>query len=110
MTDFELLKLSLDIFQIVCIGGVAVYTWLANKNKANTSAINRVDERVSELSTRISSLETRIDHMPGDRHIKEIHDKINQVANAQSESSGQLSSIVRQLEMINIHLLKGNGD
>lgn len=107
MTEYENFRMIFDVIQALTIVALFVYTWISNKNKANQSAINLVDTRVSDLGNRTSSLETRMDHMPSDQHIQDIHEKINELAKCQAESLGEQKATTRQLEQINEHLLKG---
>ena len=103
MTDYQTLQLALHAVEMIGI----LFVWLSNRSKATRSAIDRVDERVSDLATRTQSLETRLDHMPSDQHIQDIHEKINEVAKGQAESLGEQKAMRRQLEQINEYLLKG---
>lgn len=108
MSDFEAYRIAYDIIQGLVLVALTIYTWVSNRTKVNTSAINRVDNRVTELAQRTQNLETRVSMMPGDKHIHDIYEKVNRVVEAQAASNGQLQAISRQLEMINQHLLKGD--
>lgn len=85
------------------------YQYVTSKSKANRSAIDRVDNRVSELTDRVRTLEGDVRHLPDHDDLGAIHEKVNLVANGMEAIRGELAAVNRTMQLINEHLLNGGG-
>ena len=106
--DVDIWRLLFDAILVVALLVQSVYVWIANRTKANRTAIEAVEEQVVELGKRFDSLSVHLDHMPNENHIRRLHDRLNVVDRTLAESIGRQDAIIRQLEIINEHLLQAS--
>ena len=99
--DYSSLQFWFDIAQTLVMIFVAIYTYMANRTKANKQAIEDMGERVSKL-------ETEVEHLPDHDDIGALHNKVNGVSDTVSTISGQLSAMNNTLSLINEHLIGRN--
>ena len=101
--DYTAAKFWMDLFQIVGIVMLGIYTWWQGKNRATQSAIDRVDERLGDEKIAISQqlmthsdrlflIEKRIESLPQDRHISELHTRINSLNREMGELGSTLEA------------------
>jgi hypothetical protein len=105
--DYSHMRFWFDLVQTCFVIGLAIYTWIVNRTKANKDAIDLVDGRVTQIQERVTLLENDVRHLPDHDDLGAIHDKVNVVANSMSSIQGELHAINRTLTLINDHLLNG---
>jgi hypothetical protein len=105
--DYSAWRFWFDVLQLIGVLFIGVYTWIVNRSKANRTAIDRVDARVSRVQDRVTLLENDVRHLPDHDDLGAIHDKVNTVASGMSHIQGELHAINRTLNLINEHLLNG---
>lgn len=105
--DYSAAKFWWDVLLGLLLLANLLYTWFTTRTKANASAINRVDSRVSEVVSRMDRLESDVRHLPGHEDLGHLHDKVNSVSQSMEGVRGELSAINRTLTLINDHLING---
>ena len=98
--DYSSLQFWFDIAQTLVMIFVAIYTYMANRTKANKQAIEDMGERVSKV-------EIQIKHLPNHDDIGALHDKVNSVNATVSNIDGQLTALNKTMTLINEHLISG---
>lgn len=98
-------KLVWDVIQTLILAVVAVYTWLLNKHQVNKDAISELKESQSDTEKKQELLEQKVDMMPSHDDLEKVHEKLNSIAKTTEKTSGTLSALTRQLDLINKHLL-----
>ena len=104
--DYRELSFWWDLIQTAILAFVAIYTYLVNRTKANSSAIKNINKDMSSMNTRVSVLETKHQHAVTDDDIAKIHERINQMSTAIAKISGEFKQANRRLEMIHQYLLE----
>jgi hypothetical protein len=126
------ISLAISIANFVLTWGVALYMYLANKNKVTNG---RIDTLTTELNTKIENLEAdmtlkiaaidddfevRMDrhgeeitglkegaeHGPTHHDLGRLHEKINQVSNKVSGIDGRLDGIGATLHQLTSEIMK----
>lgn len=104
------LALAISAANFFLTWGVALYMYLANKDKATNSRINDLQDDIDgwkdDHSERIKALETRIDGAPNHGNIGNLHEKINGVRNDVSTISGRLDGIDSTLRQLTNMILE----
>lgn len=114
--NYTAAKFWLDVGQIIAICCLGIYTWWQGKSRATQSAIERVDKNQSETSKlindrieshadRILLVEKRIESLPQDRHISELHEKMNVTNREMGELGSALKSTNSLLNVLHEHLM-----
>lgn len=105
--DYGQMRFWFDLVQTCFFIGLAIYTWIVNRTKANKSAIDMVDARVGAIQERVTLLENDVRHLPDHDDLGAIHEKVNVIAAGMGQIQGELSALNRTLALINEHLLNG---
>lgn len=105
--DYQALGFWWQVIISVLIVLNTAYTWIVNRSKVNTNAIQRVNSRVTHLSNRLGQIETDMKHLPDHKDIGDLHEKVNIVAKGMEGMQGELRALNRNLGLINEHLLNG---
>lgn len=103
--------------------GVALYMYLANKNKVTNERISSLetnmnakikkldDDVTDELigqGNRITSLEGGVEHGPTHHDLGLLHEKINDVDGQFKELRGEVRGVKNLLDTIHQHLMRGH--
>ena len=123
--ETQQLLLSLNMANFVLTWGVALYVYLANKNKVTNERINNLQTDIEiwkgSHATRIAVLETDAVHLPSHKDLSsinerihevatkdlaDIHERINSIADDVSNMSGEFKGVKNLLETIHGHLLR----
>ena len=100
------LRFVFDVVLTLALGGVALYTYLVNRTKANRVAIDRQDMRIQDLSHRVTSVERDVRHLPGHTEIAALHEKVNLISNHLSTMTGEFSGVRNTLDVIHRIMLE----
>lgn len=114
--NYTAARFIFDVIQTLFLIGVAIYTWIVNRSKANRAAIDKVSQassdatkdmkdKIDELSKKIELQEKEISHLPDHSDMARIHEKVNKTNIAVNELKGELAGINRQMTIISDHLL-----
>ncbi len=88
---------------------IAIYTWVANRDKVSRQAIERVDEDLRTVGVRVGVLEETVRHMPGKAELNTLHKRITEAREDQQATRGEIHQIGRTVQMIHEYLLhRGN--
>lgn len=106
------IALAISAANFILTWGVALYMYLANKNKVTNARINDLQEDIDEWkddhADRIARLETHIQGAPNHAHLGGLHEKVNSVRNEVSGIAGRLDGIDASLrQLTNIIMQKG---
>ena len=104
--DYAQAKFWMDALVLVGVVLNTLYTWLANRNRATRSAINRVGGKIDGLDRRMTTVEGDMRHQPSHNDLKGIYNRLDEMSKAQSRAAGELQAVAHQLNLINQHLLK----
>ena len=96
--DFDALQFSFDLFQFVLLGGIGIYTWRANRDRAQ-------QEEVEAIAQRVTVIEQDIKHMPGHDHLQALSARMEDLHRDVANISGGMEGIRRAVDLINEHLL-----
>lgn len=102
--EIQHIALAISIANFVLTWGVALYMYLANKNKVTNERINKLQEDLDEWkddhSERIAVLETRAKGVPTHDDMGGIHERITAVDLKVSAQGGKLDGIDATLRML----------
>lgn len=113
-------KFWLEALTLMGVLGNTLYTFITNRSKANTKAINQlrghIDVRTEAISERVDTIEldvrelrTDLKHLPDEDDIKRLHQRIDGVAQGVTRLEGShdanMAAINKNLDLINTHLL-----
>lgn len=108
-TDYEFL---FEVFHFAFDTAVALYVYLANKNKATNERIDRitrsVDERFGAHSDRLARLEEAAEFLPTHDDLGDLHTRINSMSDNVSSMAGEMKGMRNTLQLIQQHLMKGS--
>lgn len=107
--DYKALPFWWTVGQSVFLAGLYLYTWLSNRQKANTTAIERLRDALTEdlndLDDRVIRIETIIQHLPTHEDVGRLHTRINETNESLKHIDGKLTQIDHTTKMINEYLL-----
>lgn len=107
--SIELAKLIFQVFQFLLTGGIGIYVYTSNKNKATNDRIDvlqeNIDAKVDGHSERIAKLEAHAENSPSHDDLAGIHDKINTACSQISSLSGEFKGVHTLLNTIHRYLL-----
>lgn len=118
-----LVGLGISVANFVLTWGVALYMYLANKNKVTNERIDSLeddvtkqidklreetDQRGDDHDARINRLEVRVEEVPTHEDLSKMHEKINKVSDGVSNIGGELAGVKNLLDTIHKHLLKAH--
>lgn len=102
--DIETAKLAFQILQFLITGGIAVYVYLASKDRVTNERINGLendlDGKFDNHGERIARLETHGQNAPTHSDLGDLHNKVNTVDLKVSAQGGKLDAIDATLRMI----------
>jgi len=113
--EIQHIALAISVANFALTWGVALYMYLANKNKVTNERITKLEEqmgekiqqldddvegRLVEYGEKIARLEEGAEHGPTRHDLGLLHEKINGVNAQVSTFSGQLSGIDATLRQI----------
>lgn len=105
------IALAISAANFVLTWGVALYMYLANKNKATNSRIGELErdmgEKLEKHADRLARLEQDMHHAPTDEDIKRIHARIDDVVGVMRRLEGEFGGANRTLGLIHEFLLNG---
>ena len=108
--DYLAWRFWIDIAQVLGLIGLAVYTWFVNRTKANSQAIEvleeKSDKRFSDHHTRLSVIEKELTHVPGEPEVGRIHNRIDQVGQGVKHIEGEMKQMNATLHLIQQYLLE----
>ncbi len=96
------LQLFFDIFQFLLLGGIGLYSWRANRDRAQR-------EEVDAIAQRLTVIEQDIKHMPGHDHLQSLATRMEDLHRDVASISGGMEGIRRAVDLINEHLLNRRG-
>jgi hypothetical protein len=106
------IALAISAANFILTWGVALYMYLANKDKATNGRISELQEDIDawkdDHSERIAALEATARGAPNHSHLGGLHEKINGVKTDVSGIAGRLDGIDTSLrQLTNIIMQKG---
>ncbi|GAB2182659.1 hypothetical protein DLREEDagrD3_28820 [Denitratisoma sp. agr-D3] len=117
-----LIGLYISAANFLLTWGVALYMYLANKNKVTNERITKletdlgarvqkldedVDGRLDDYGNRITALEESDEHGPTHHDLGKLHEKVNEVDGQFKELRGEVKGIRNLLDTIHRHLMQG---
>ncbi|MDH5185206.1 MAG: DUF2730 family protein [Gammaproteobacteria bacterium] len=106
--DYNEWRFWFDIVQLVATLLIGIYVWQTNKHKANHKAIKDVDEKVIDHQERILVIENEMTHVPGDKEISRIHNRIDQVGQGVKHIEGTVQQMNTTLTLIQQSLMESD--
>ena len=107
--DLNQVKILFDIASSVVVMAVAIYVWFINRTDANKKKIEElekdIDGRLDDHAERLTGIEVSIDHLPDNKAVERIHNRIDQVAQATTRIEGILSMVQGNTQMLHQHQL-----
>lgn len=103
--SYDEAKFWIDAFNLVLVILLWIFTWWINRSKAASAEVRKAEKQRAALAGRMDLIEERIQHLPDDRDIERIHERIDDVSNQLSDMAGSMRASNRQLELINEHLI-----
>lgn len=107
--DYKALSFWWMVGQTLFVSALALYTWISNRQKANSSAIERLRDDLTsdlnELDDRVIRVETNILHLPTHEDVGRLHTRINETNESLKHIDGKLTQIDHTTKMINEYLL-----
>lgn len=104
--DYNAWQFWLTVAVVIGNIGVLIYTWVSNRNKAQTKDIKEIKEDVQDVETRVTKLEAgSISH--GD--LSKVYDRINDVGKGVSKLEGSINGLQESVGLIHQHLLDSGG-
>lgn len=107
LDDYQKYRVVMDILQLLMLASVTVYTWIVNRTKANTAAIDEVKTEQRRVANKVDLLENDIAHLPNHGDLEKLHEKVNSVANTLKTVEGELAGVNRNLSLIMDALMRG---
>lgn len=104
--DYETWRIGYDVVVLTTVAANFVYTWVANRTKANRAAIDRVDHHLGEVVRRVDRLESRADAAPTHDDLAVLHERINDLAGAVRELTGVMGAVRRSIDRVETYLLE----
>lgn len=105
------IALAISAGNFVLTWGVALYMYLANKNKATNSRISELetdlDAKLDAHADRLARLEQDVRHGPQHVDLKRVHARIDELTGAIKRMEGEFGGANRTLSLIHEFLLKG---
>lgn len=117
------ISLGITASNFVLTWGLALYMYLANKNKVTNERISSLEtnmnakiqkldddvtEELTEQGNRITSLEGGVEHGPTHHDLGLLHEKINDVDGQFKELRGEVRGVKNLLDTIHQHLMRGH--
>jgi hypothetical protein len=114
-------KAALDIFQMLALGLLWLYTRYQRQQSATSDEIKALTASVSEqahamtelaasMTTRVHVLETRVNALPTHNELAAIYEKLNDLRVGVGKLEGLVPGIDRMLGLIHDHLLNQKRD
>lgn len=102
--EIQHIALAISVANLALTWGVALYMYLANKNKVTNVRINKLQEDIDEWkfdhSERIVVLETSVKSVPTHDDLGGIHERITDVGLKVSSQGAKLDGIDATLRML----------
>ena len=95
----------IDAIQTIGLFIVAIYGWGIRKAMNNLRELQKLDSEVDSMTARVTAMEHTIRHAPTHTDLAAIYNRINLMAERQSEMNGTLTGIQRGLDRVEEHLL-----
>ena len=114
--DYTAMKFWWEVIITIAVAGNFVFQWLLNRDRVTRSAIENaielsnkkyqeVDLRTDSLHDRVSRLEHDMAHMPDDKVVSDLYDKLNVTNREMGELSQNLAATNNLLNILHGHLL-----
>lgn len=108
--ELQHIALAISVANFVLTWGVALYMYLANKDKATNGRISElqrdIDGKLDDHAERITALEARAESAPTHEDLGGIHSKINEVSDQCAALAGEFKGVRSLLTTIHEHLLR----
>lgn len=108
--ELQHIALAISGANFVLTWGVALYMYLANKNKVTNERINSLqadfDGKLDNHADRIARLEVKADAAPTHDDLSGIHEKINKIGEGMYSLGGKFDGVNTLLQTIHRHLLE----
>ncbi len=112
--NWEAARFFIDGLQFIGVFGVAIFAVMTSRSKANTSAIDDIDERVDGHEKRIVEIEKDIEHGPNRGDLAKMHRRMDKLVETTSATAAQVEGIAATVtgvkgvvDLLNEHHLKG---
>lgn len=106
------IALAISAANFALTWGVALYMYLANKNRVTNERITTlqedIDGKLDDHAERLSALEARVDGVPNHGNLGSLHEKINGVRADVSNLGGRMDGIEATLRQLT-NLIMGKG-
>lgn len=118
--DYSEARFYMDALQLLGIIGLAIYTHLTQRSKANSKAINTLTEqsrkeleavssRVGEIERRTDVIESQMNHSPTHHDLAVLHKRVTRATEQLERVAGEFRATNHTLGLIQEHLLNGKG-
>ena len=119
--EIQHIALAISVANFALTWGVALYMYLANKNKVTNARIDTLEQdlnkkiekldddvelRLDEYREKIARLEEGTEHGPTHHDLGLLHEKFNGVGNDVSLLRGEVNGVKQLLHTIHEHLLR----
>lgn len=112
--DYKALTFAHQIGNSFGLIAFGIYSWISNRHKANTTAIETINKSIVEdrtsIEKRFTQLEADIKHALTHDDLELVYQRINEMASTLSNLEGHFSQINQGVTMIHQYLLdQGSG-
>jgi hypothetical protein len=108
------IALSISAANFMLTWGVALYMYLANKNKATNSRIGELERdmeaKLDAHADRLARVEQDLRHAPTHDDLKRLHARIDDLAGGIRGLEGEFKGANHTLQLIHSYLLHGGKD
>lgn len=119
--DYDFWKFWIIVANFIGTVILAAYIFITSRSRVNTARIEKLEEHtntlinkleqhvqlhISDHDKRLERVEEHNKHIPTHEDFKCVHEKINRVSNDLSEMNGRLSSVDKNLTLIQEYLMK----
>ncbi|KXA72505.1 MULTISPECIES: DUF2730 family protein [Alcaligenaceae] len=104
--DWGAARLFWDVLQTGITAAIAVYVWWTGRSRATTDAIDRVDDRVTQVQQRLDRVEHTLESRPGYADLDALRAEVAQTNRKLAEVSAQLVGTTNLLNRLHDYLLQ----
>lgn len=102
-------RLILSLVHFVWAALLTIYVWVANRQRVTADRLKRLEdeteEKLNRHSIRLSCLETDIKHLPDQKAINRLSERMDTLNGTLNQFGGRLEGINRAVDLMNDFLI-----
>ncbi|TGG92518.1 DUF2730 family protein [Natronospirillum operosum] len=107
--DANTARLIWDVTQTIIMAIIAIYVWWTTRTRATTSAIQKVDERVTEVQSHVDRVESAVSNRPGHDDLEKLRNEVSSTNRHLAQVSAELQATTQLLGRLHEYLLSEKG-